>query len=78
MKEWVITAWSPSLRQRVNELRLVPQDRHILKESLAKQTAEAFSDRLNRQEYMGKTDWQPEYNLLETGIQTLVTKMNSL
>lgn len=78
MKEWVITAWSPSLSRRVNELRLVEQDRRIIKESLAARTAEAFAHRLNRTQYMRATDWQGEYRYLEVGQHTLVDKLNSL
>lgn len=77
-KEWVITAWSPSLERRISELRLVPQDRVIKQEKLARMTAESFAQRLNLQEFQHATDWVGEYRYLEVGQHTLVEQQNGL
>lgn len=77
-KQWVITAWSAAIQRRVNELRLVPEDRVIKQEKLARLTAEAFAQRLNRQAFQHAEDWVGEYRYLEVGQHTLVEQQNSL
>ena len=71
MEQYVIEAYSPTAQQTVREFNLEGGLRVITQHNEALMAAAFFAARMNRDQYLQATDWQPKFSLQTTGIETL-------
>lgn len=76
-EEYIIQAYSPSQNQTIREFNLEMGNPAIIDRIKAQQIAEAFALRLNKQQYLRSTDWQPKIKWQQSGIETLISDQNS-
>lgn len=70
-EEYIIEAYSPSKNQKIREFNLEMGNPSITVLSDANRIAESFAARLNNQQYLKATDWQPKVTWQQLGIETI-------
>ena len=70
-EEYVIQAYSPTAHQVIREFNLEMNNPAITDSVYATQIATAFAERLNRNQYLKATDWEPKVEWQQVGIETL-------
>lgn len=70
-EEYVIQAYSPTAHQVIREFNLEMGNLSITDLNYATQIATSFAQRLNQQQYLKATDWEPKVEWQQLGIQTL-------